>query len=180
MKLTLVTPGPTIGARDAVFGDTGELLETAAPVPLRAGTVVYCAPETACRQAAEPATGGPLVLDELRGPDFGAWQGLSLPQVVERDPAGFQAWLADVGAAPHGGESLAAHLARVAAALDAGEWPDRGALIVAPALTVRAACVHALAAPAGSLPHLDIAPGATARISRTRGTWRLQLGSANG
>lgn len=174
MKLTLVTPGPTTGTRDAVFGDTGDLLEAAAPAPVRPGMVVHCASEPACRQAAEMSAGDPIVLDDLRGPDFGDWQGLSLQQVLERDAAGLRAWLADAGAAPHGGESLAAHLARVAALLDAGGWPDRGAVIVAPAFTVRAASVHALGAPAQSLLHLDVTPGTTARISHTLGTWRLQ------
>jgi len=174
MKLTLVTPGPTTGTRDAVFGDTGDLLEATAPVPVRPGMVVHCAPEPACRQAVAPSAAAPVVLDDLRSPDFGDWQGLSLQQVLERDAAGLRAWLSDAGAAPHGGESLAAHLARVAALLDAGGWPDRGAVIVAPAFTVRAACVHALGAPARSLLHLDVAPGTTARISLTRGIWRLQ------
>jgi len=174
MKLTLVTPGPTTGTRDAVFGDTGDLLEATALVPVRPGMVVHCAPEPACRQAVAPSAAAPVVLDDLRSPDFGDWQGLSLQQVLERDAAGLRAWLSDAGAAPHGGESLAAHLARVAALLDAGGWPDRGAVIVAPAFTVRAACVHALGAPARSLLHLDVAPGTTARISLTRGIWRLQ------
>ncbi|MGC4154811.1 MAG: histidine phosphatase family protein [Propionicimonas sp.] len=173
MKLTLVTPGPTAGTRDAVFGPAGDLLD-ATPVAVRPGTALYFAPEPACRQTAAVPDAEATVLDDLRGPGFGSWQGLSLHQVVECDPVGLQAWLSDPAAVPHGGESLAVHLARVAALLDAVEWPERGAIVVAPALTVRAACIHALAAGERSLLHLDIAPGTTARISRTRGTWRLQ------
>ena len=173
MKLTLITPGPTTGSRDAVFGDAGDLLEPVAVV-MRPRTVLHCAPEPACRQLAVNTGTEPVVLDELRGPDFGSWHGLALQQVMESDLPGLQRWLTDPTAAPHGGESLAAHLDRIGALLDAGDWPERGATLVAPALTVRAACVHALGGRPDSLLHLDIAPGTTARISLTRGTWRLQ------
>lgn len=173
MKLSLIALGPTTGARDAVFGETGELLEPPA-LAVRPGTVVYCAPEPACRQTAASSGTEPVELDGLRGPDFGSWCGLALQQVLESDLAGLQSWLSDPAAAPHGGESLAVQLRRVGAILDATGWPEQGATVVATAATVRAACVHALGAPAESLLHLDIAPGSTARISLTRGTWRLQ------
>lgn len=173
MKLTLVTPGPTTGTRDAVFGDLGALLESCS-LNLKPGTTLYCAPEPACRETAAGTGVEPVVLGDLRGPEFGSWHGLALPQVIERDPPGLQSWLSDPAAAPHGGESLAVHLARIGALLDTGEWPARGATVIAPATTVRAACVHALGAPAQSLLHLDVVAGATARISRTRGVWRLQ------
>lgn len=198
MKLTLIAPQATAGARDASFGDPvagdaglgdpviGDLglgepvfggageLPAAAGVLLHRGGPVYCAPDPVSRRVAAGAASDPVVLDALRGPDFGSWTGLALQQVVERDPAGLQAWLSDPAAAPHGGESLAVHLARIGDLLETTAWPERGAALVAPAATVRAGCVHALGAPPDALLHLDVAPGVVARISLTRGAWRLQ------
>ncbi len=173
MRLILIAPGPTTGTRSSVFGDTGSLLATAGDLPVDVGRAVFRGPEPACAQsvAARPAA---VVLDGLRGPDFGAWTGLSLEQVLSADPAGLQRWIADPTARPHGGESLAEHLARIGALLDSSSWPEQGAVVVSSPFTVRAACVHALDAGARSLSHLDVAPSASATISRHAGTWRMQ------
>ncbi|MFT3862420.1 histidine phosphatase family protein [Micropruina sp.] len=173
MKLILVAPGPAATHREAVFGDAGDPLG-GVPITIRPEGAVYCAPEVACREAAARTGALPVPLAGLAGPDFGAWHGLALRQVIERDPAGLQDWLHDPTACPHGGESLATHLQRIGSVLDAGEWPVRGATVIASALTVRAAGVHALGAHAESLLHLDVAPGTIARVSLTHGTWRLQ------
>lgn len=175
MKLTLMVPGPTDGTRRSVFGGAGGLIEPEAR-RARPGTAVVCAPEPASVETAGTvaATTRPEVIHRLSGPDFGRWTGLSAEQVIERDAAGLQHWLRDPDARPHGGESLAGHLGRVAALLDQFAWPDAGAVIVASAFTVRAACVHALHAGAASLLHLDVAPGATATITRNGTTWRLR------
>lgn len=176
MRLTLMVPGATDGTRRSVFGDAGGLIAPEVR-PARPGTMIVCAPEPACVETARTVAGaaaGPPSMDALSAPDFGRWTGLSAEQVMERDPAGLQHWLRDPDARPHGGESLAGHLGRVAALLDAFAWPDAGAVIVASAFTVRAACVHALHADAVSLLHLDVAPGATATITRNGTTWRLR------
>jgi broad specificity phosphatase PhoE len=174
MRLTLIAPGPTTGTRQSVFGDTGDLLEDPGAFPVRAGKLVFSGPEPACIQTATGIRADVVVLDGLAGPDFGAWTGLSLEQVLGQDPLGLQQWLADPIASPHGGESLAQHLDRVASLLDGYEWPEQGATVVASSFTVRAACVHALGAGAASLAHLDVAPGVTVTISRRAGTWRFQ------
>lgn len=176
MRLTLMVPGATGGTRRSVFGDTTEPV-AADPRRTRPGVVIVCAPEPACVRTAETVagmTGGLAIADRLSGPDFGRWAGLTAEQVMERDAAGLRRWLRDPQARPHGGESLVDHLARVAELLDTFEWPDAGAVIVAPAFTVRAACVHALRAGPESLLHLDLAPGTTATISRSTETWRLR------
>lgn len=170
-----MVPGPTDGTRRSVFGDVGDLVEPEAR-RTRPGTAVVCAPEPACVETAETvaATTRPDVVLRLSGPDFGRWTGLNAEQVIERDAAGLQRWLRDPDARPHGGESLADHLRRVAEVFDTFAWPDAGAAVVASAFTVRAACVHALQADAASLLHLDVAPGGTATITRNGTTWRLR------
>lgn len=174
MRLTLIAPGPTTGTRRSVFGDTGDLLETPGLLPVRARKPVFSGPEPACVQTITTVRADSVVLDGLAGPDFGAWTGLGLEDVLSRDAGGLQQWIADPTASPHGGESLAQHLDRVAALLDGYEWPEQGAAVVASSFTVRAACAHALAAGPASLSHLDVVPGASATLGRHAGTWRFQ------
>lgn len=177
MPLTLLAHGETAGARHGVFGDAEELVAAPELPTLRLGGrgQVVCGPEPACTQtaAALPAGTVPLVDAGLGGPDFGSWAGASALEIAESDPSGLQRWLADPAACPHGGESLAGHLLRVGAVLDAAEWPSGSLLVVSP-LTVRAACVHVLGAPAEVLLRLDVGPLSTATLNRTTGTWRLR------
>lgn len=179
MRLNFVVPGPTAGTRQAVFGDTGALLDSEPSVVVPRG-LRFSGPEPACLATADARAAGtaepvkPTVIDALRGPDFGAWQGLPLQQVLEKEPLELQQWLTDPSARPHGGESLVQHLHRVTRLLDAYDWPAQGATVVASGFTVRAACIHALDAGPQSLLHLDVAPGALVTITRNQSVWRLR------
>ncbi len=178
MRWTLLAHGETVGARHGIFGPAGDLLAAPELPALRLGGrgQVVCGPEPACAQAAAPLIGDPDAAPTgpcLAGPDFGSWAGLSVAEVATSDPDGLQRWLADPGCAPHGGESLAAHLTRIGTVLDEAEWPSGSVLVVSP-LTVRAACVHALGAPAEVLLRLDVGPLTIATLSRARDEWRLQ------
>lgn len=173
MRLILIAPGPTAGTGRSVFGDTGDLLADAALLPIRTTRAVFSGPEPACRQTVGERSDA-AVLDDLAGPRFGAWADLDLEQVLAQDPAGLQQWVADPHARPHGGESLAEHLARVGTLLDDVAWPEQGAGLVVTPFTVRAGCVHALGAGPSVLGHLDVPPGSVATLSRHAGRWRLQ------
>ncbi|MFT4109884.1 histidine phosphatase family protein [Propionicimonas sp.] len=175
MRLALTVPDPTLEVRSLVFGDAAALREPPRIPARRLLPARFSAPELSClATAAGLATAGaPVVVPGLAGPDFGTWTGRSFDEVLRSDPAAAMAWLQEPDAAPHGGESLARHLARVGAALDGGEWPESGAEVVASAFTVRAACVHVLAAGPAALFHLDVGPGTSAAISRHAGSWRL-------
>lgn len=177
MRLTLLTHGETAGARHGIFGHAGDLVAAPELPALRLGGRgrLVCGPEAACAQtaAALRADTVPLVDAELAGPDFGSWAGHSVLEVAESDPDGLQRWLIDPAVCPHGGESLAAHLLRIGAVMDAVEWPSGSLLVVSP-LTVRAACVHALGAPAEVLLRLDVGSLTLATLSRATDTWRLR------
>ena len=93
---------------------------------------------------------------------------------VEADsPEAFALWLADPGAAPHGGESLAQVLLRVK------DWLDRSAalpanrLVVASPFIVRVIVVAALGLPPSVFWRLDAAPLGVTRLTAQNGRWRL-------
>ena len=176
MRLVVVAHAETTGTRAAVFGDVGDLVDQVTAPALRTPGRWWSAPEPACAATASALADDPTevtVLDDLRGPDLSAWAGHPLDEVLATDPAGLATWLTDPGAAPHGGESLAALLTRVGDVLDGTTWPDAGASLSVTPLAARAVAVHALAGPPASVLHLDVAPGAAVRLARTGGTWRL-------
>jgi broad specificity phosphatase PhoE len=176
VRLVVVAHAETTGTRAAVFGDVGDLVDEVAAPALRTPGRWWSAPEPACAATASALADDPTavaVLDDLRGPDLGVWAGRPLDEVIATDPAGLATWLTEPGAAPHGGESLAALLTRVGDVLDGLTWPDAGATLSVTPLAARAVAVHALAGPPASVLHLDVAPGAALRLARTGGTWRL-------
>jgi ribonuclease H / adenosylcobalamin/alpha-ribazole phosphatase len=107
-------------------------------------------------------TGVPAVTDAgFRETDFGAWEGLTFAEVRERWPDELNRWLADPGAAPPGGESLAEVSQRVTAALQrvlsAGE--RQTVLVVSHVTPIKTLVAAALLAPPAALyrMHLDVA-----------------------
>ena len=100
-----------------VFGQRGEPLP--GEVPQLKGRVAswFSGPEQACQTTAARLGGRAEVIPELRDCDFGEWTGSSLGHVAADDPSGLDAWLRDPSVAPHGGESLADMITRVAYAL---------------------------------------------------------------
>ena len=112
--------------------------------------------------AVAAATGAPLVPDEgWAETDFGEWEGLTHAEAAQRWPGAVDAWLADTGVAPPGGESFAATSVRVLAALEALVAAQAGAtvLIVSHVTPMKIALRHALLAPPAALRrmHLDVA-----------------------
>jgi probable phosphoglycerate mutase len=114
-----------LGATDAPLTVRGraqaaEVARAAAAFGLAA---VYASPLRRARETAEAiaaAAGLELTVEpELRETDYGEWEGLTRREAMERAPELLRRWEADPEAAPPGGESLAATLARVAACADA-------------------------------------------------------------
>ena len=103
--------------------------------------------------------------------DLGRWAGRRLDEVAAQEPDAVQAWLTDASAAPHGGESLADLLHRVATWLDDVPRADR-CVAVAGSAAVRAALVHTLRAPPESFWRIDVAPLAAVDLRGRAGDWR--------
>ena len=112
--------------------------------------------------AVAAATGAPVEVDDgWLETDFGAWEGLSYAEAMERWPDEMTAWMADTSVAPPGGESFAATSQRVLAALDrllGGREP--GTVVVVSHVTpMKTVLRHALLAPPAALRrmYLDVA-----------------------
>jgi broad specificity phosphatase PhoE len=134
---------------------------------------VLVSPARRCRETAAAAGLSATVDDGLAECGFGAWAGLTLAQVHERDPAAVHAWMTDPAAAPHGGESLAALLARVARWLVAQARLDGRAIAITHGEVVKAAVVHALGAPPLAFWRVDVAPLALTELHGADGRWTV-------
>ncbi len=181
VRLLVLAHGRTSRTREAPFGDSSACLPLGDAPPLPRIVSAVCGPEPAARGTADWLGGAPEVSEDLRGCDFGDWHGRTLAEVGRDDPAAVAAWLGDAGVAPHGGESLAALVARVGSAVDGWTWPDgrpwpdgRSLVVVTP-LVARALLVHALGAPPEVIFRVDVAPLDVVSLSRSGGSgWRLQ------
>jgi broad specificity phosphatase PhoE len=93
--------------------------------------------------------------------------------VQAQEPDALADWITDPSAAPHGGESVVAMIARVSAWLDAQLTMPGAVLAVTHATVIRAAIVCALEAEPRSFWHIDIAPLSLTQLSGNSGRWTL-------
>ncbi|WP_197719801.1 MULTISPECIES: histidine phosphatase family protein [Pseudonocardia] len=138
---------------------------------LRADRVRH-APEPASVATCAAVGRGGAVDAELRGWDAGRWAGRALDAVAVEDPAGVAQWLADPGAAPHGGESLLDLLDRVTSWLGAAR-PGHTLAVCGPAV-VRAATVVVLGAPPAAFWRIDAAPLTSTDLRGGPGRWTVR------
>ncbi len=115
----------------------------------------------------------PDVARELDEVYMGRWRGLPYAQVAQAEPEALAAWRTDPDATPHGGESVSAMMARVAAWMDAKrDVPD--VVAVCDVGAIRAALAHALGVGMLITARIDIAPLSDTKITPTAdGGWRV-------
>lgn len=175
VRLFLARHGETLGNRemrylgsvDQPLAPSGleqaeRLAEALAPLPL---TAVYASPlrraaDTGSRIAA--ARGLDLRIEtRLREQCFGAWEGLTRNEVLERDRELLLRWEADLGTAPPGGEALSSVQERMLAVVEdfrrehAGSW----IALVSHVGPIKALLCAALGAPLATARHLFLDPG---------------------
>jgi broad specificity phosphatase PhoE len=109
----------------------------------------------------------------LRDCDYGRWTGRSYDEIQAQEPEALAEWIKDPSAAPHGGESIVALIARVSAWLDTQLAASGVILAVTHASVIRAAIVCALEAEPRSFWHIDIAPLSLTQLSGNGGRWTL-------
>jgi broad specificity phosphatase PhoE len=104
---------------------------------------------------------------------YGKWAGRSFDEVQAQEPEAVAEWIQNPAAAPHGGESVTALIARVSGWLDAQKSMPGVIVAVTHASVIRAAIVCALEAEPRSFWRVDIAPLSLTRLSGDRGRWSL-------
>lgn len=178
-QLLLVRHAPSAVTRAGAFpgdepvDDDGRADATALSGALPAGCEVRCSPALRCRQTARSA-GLPAQDDiALAECDFGTWAGRSLAAVHEQDPRAARDWMLDPESAPHGGESLTRFAARVTSWLDAQVAQPGALAAITHAGVVKAAVVHALAAPLLSFWRIDVAPLSVTELHGRDGSWTV-------
>jgi broad specificity phosphatase PhoE len=105
--------------------------------------------------------------------DLGEWRGHTLDEIAAADPDAVSIWLTNADAAPHGGESLAALLDRVAAWLGTAEG-DGHTVAVTHAAVVRAAVVTTLDAAPSGFWRIDVAPLTATILRGGPGRWTVR------
>lgn len=177
-QLTLVCHAATRATRSAVFplDEPAEAASLARAEALLGAlgriTHAFTSPALRARQTAEALGLAPEAVPALRDADFGRWAGRTLAEVEVADPEALALWLGDPSAAPHGGEPFTAVLDRTVQWLRSLE--GRIVAVTHPAI-IRAAVVHALAAPAASLWRVDVEPLSLTRLTGSGDRWTLRL-----
>ncbi|MFE7157383.1 histidine phosphatase family protein [Streptomyces sp. NPDC057636] len=185
-RVTLISAATSRALREARFDDGCSLDASAAgraraaAGALPAADRLLVSPTVRCRETAQALGLDASEAPELARLDVGRWRGLTLDEVSAEDPVGVALWLSDLGAAPHGGESVHGLCERVARWLDASAEFDGRTLAVVEPEVVRAVAVKILDAPGSAFWRLDVPPLTATGVSGRSGRWNLRLGRALG
>ena len=178
-RLTLVCHASTEAVRNSAFPADepldrhGQKGTAALARQLPTADRCWTSPELRARQTAETLQLNATALSTLRDCNYGTWRGLTLDEVLARDPEAVASWLRDPAATPHGGESLMGLRERVGEWLDGEKAMNGSSIVVTHAAVIRAAIIHVLDAPLKSFWRIDIAPLSITRLSGTSDRWNL-------
>jgi broad specificity phosphatase PhoE len=177
-RLKLLCHASTSAVRTSAF-PADEPLDTqgrqklaAFPRHLLRGDRCFTSPALRAGQTAESLGLVATVEPALQDCDYGQWTGRSLEDVQVQNPEAVAEWLRNPEAAPHGGESVVALIARVSAWLEAQKQAPGTVVAVTHAAVIRATIVCALEAAPRSFWHIDVAPLSLTRLSH-HGRWTL-------
>ncbi|HEY4356930.1 MAG TPA: histidine phosphatase family protein [Acidobacteriaceae bacterium] len=131
---------------------------------------VWVSPETSALETAQAFSLPADVAPELRECEYGDWSGRSLEDVLNEDAEGLSAWLSDVTAAPHSGESFDNEMTRVAAWLETRP----SGIVITHGSIIRAAVVHALIAPSAAFLRIEVAPLTMTDLRFGNGRWTVR------
>ncbi len=159
--MTLTAHPLTASQRDGAFPLVDEPAEPVSFGPPTGARIVR-GPEARC-----DLLPGAEVVAALRDLDMGAWTGRRLAEIA---PGQLAAWVGDLAAAPHGGESVDELLARTKGWL---EGLDGGSVfaVTHPAVVRAAVCV----ATGADYRRVDVPPLGRASLTGTGGRWNLRL-----
>jgi broad specificity phosphatase PhoE len=142
---------------------------------MESDATILCGPALCARETARALGLNAQVADALADMDYGRWRGMRLAEIGAAEPAALVAWSSDPDAAPHGGESFNAVLARVGAWLDRLgdiDAPVTGSVIaVTHAPAIRAAIMHAIGATPRSFSRIEVAPLSVVELRHSKRGW---------
>ena len=177
-RLALICHAATAATRLAAF-PADEPVEPKAldgatlPARLRKPAQCWTSPALRATQTAQALALTATVEPQLRDCDYGRWAGRTLADIERDESEAMAQWLGDPAAAPHGGESIVALIARVGAWL-AGLDELSGQLVaVTHQSVIRAALVHALGAPPATFWRIDVPPLAIVDLRGNGARWSL-------
>ncbi|MGQ0576309.1 MAG: histidine phosphatase family protein [Pseudonocardia sp.] len=181
-RVTFLTPAPTAATARAAF-PADEPLDDRGRAWARAGRGgpgradhAQRGPERACVETAAALGLDPIADHGLADWDLGRWAGRTLDDVATEHLDDVRAWLSDPLAAPHGGESLTALLARTQGWL--ATRPPGHTLAVCGTAVVRAAVVSVLDAPAAAFWRLDVGPMTRTDLRGGPDRWTVRVTGA--
>ena len=140
---------------------------------MRRVDMAWSSPALRARQTAAALGLDATVDPVLRDIDCGAWSGHSLAEIQADAPDAVAGWLTDCSAKPHGGESIADLLHRLAPWLDTLRQAEGRIVAVTHAAVVRAAVLLALDANPMSFWRIDAGPLCQVRLRGNTGRWTL-------
>ena len=99
--------------------------------------------------------------------EFGAWDGMTLAEVSERDKAGLDAWLGSMDTAPPGGDSFRDVQDRVLAGLDRilESHAGKTVVVVSHVTPIKTLVAQALTAPLESVLRMELSPASVTVLS---------------
>jgi broad specificity phosphatase PhoE len=175
----LISHAPTVALRNASFPLDEPVTEPERDkisalhwTPPRAQQFLT-APELRVRQTAQALGLSAEPTPELRDCDYGSWSGFTFSDIASLKSEEVALWLADVAAAPHGGESILQLMDRVGRWLAEQSHHDHTLAVTHPAV-IRSAIVCALGAPPQAFWRIDIAPLTITDLRCNGTTWTLR------
>lgn len=179
-RITLICHAATRATRSAAF-PLDEPLEQPVSVSATVGSLArtdrsWTSPALCARQTAAALEVAAAADPDLRDCDYGRWAGRPLHEVGAEEPDAIAMWLADVNAAPHGGELITDVRQRIAAWLDRRIGENGHGVAVTHAAVIRCAILHAIGAPAQSFWHIDIGPLSMTELRHDGSRWRWRAG----
>lgn len=179
-RLTFVANASTPAARAAAFpldegiDDFGRRDAAAMAGEFRNASIVFASPARRALETAAVLGFSPEIDASLRDIELGDWAGRTLSSIAQSDGEGLASWLRDPKAAPHGGETVEALIARTSVWMQAIAEREGLILAVTHPAVMRAAIVAAIQANAVSYAHIDIAPLSVVELTSNGRRWALK------
>ena len=180
-RLTLICHGTTAATRASAFpldepleNGVAEQVRVLSPT-LRRWDRAVTSPALGARQTADALSLDASVHPALRDCDYGHWGGRRLADIQAAHPTEVAAWLSDLGAAPHGGESLLALMRRVSDWVADRLHDDGHTIAVTHGAVIRAAVIGVLAAPPEAFWRIDAEPLSRVDLRSDSRRWVLRV-----